>query len=467
MRTLLVLAVGQADVQLVKDDTRYQLNKKTCGCLHDMIKYRSWSLVDTPNRKGNEVVEQLPEDDLLLCTPKVDALLKCIGDPQNLEALIFETTRESPSDPRMSGEIVEQRLRNRGTTSVKRVAFLVDKESLEDPKCNIDAVVRREVVKRLSDAISEVTKNLNEKDRVFLATTGGMPAANEVINELVRLHCVGGPSVVALEVPDARDRDQDNRAVEETFHPAAGIRARWHALDLIQKGNLLAAWGAVSHLENQPGQEWIRVVRWLADFAAALPIADECDIPVLKHPKMAVRAALRVELALLAGDIPRAVHGTVSFFEAALWDWLRQRDFSSKDQATGGNLDDGFTFNGEPDKQRFREKNNKWLINDFYNGQKAWVGVLNKPALKAYFDALTDDIRNLRHDVAHKEPTQNLIFKAQQIMQYANLWSKDTPPSFLQQYLVQEVLRELGGPDPKEICSGLIKEIRNRLQEIS
>jgi len=34
---------------------------------------------------------------------------------------------------------------------------------------------------------------------------------------------------------------------------------------------------------------------------------------------MAVRAALRVELALRAGDIPRAVHGTVAFFEAALW----------------------------------------------------------------------------------------------------------------------------------------------------
>ncbi len=471
MKTLLILTVGQTDVQLVKNRMRHKLDGDTCGELHDAIKQRSRSLIPTQGEesekiiKSREIIKTLPDGKLELCTPKVDALLAYLGSAQSLTALILETNREGPRDPRLAGEIVEQRLCERG--AVKRVAFLEGTEQLEDPDCDLDAVVRRQVVKRLSDAISDVTKDLTSEDRVFVATTGGLAAANELINELVRLHCVGGPMVTALEVPDAYRGGHDDRAVEEKFHPAAGIRARWHALDLIQKGNLLAAWGAVSHLENQPGQEWTKVVRWLADFAASLPIADECDIAVLKHPTMAVRAALRVELALRAGDIPRAVHGTVSFFEAALWDWLRRRDFATDDHATGGNLSNGFTFASKPDEKRFRQKGGKWYIKDFYDGQQAWVSVLNKPALAGYFNALTDDIRNLRHDVAHNEPTQALMQQARKCMQGANLWSTNNPLSFMSQPLVQEVLRELGEQNPETLHTQLIEDIRSRLLIIS
>jgi len=472
MKTLLILTVGQTDVQLVKDNRRHKLDGDTCGDLHDAIKQRSWSLVDTPGERSRDIIKNLPPDgNLVLCTPKVDALLEYLDRPQHLEALILETNREGPRDPRLAGEIVERRLRDRGAEAVERVAFLKGTEQLEDPACDLDAVVRREVVKRLSDAISTATKKLTSKDRVFVATTGGLAAANELVNELVRLHCVGGPMVTALEVPDAYRGGHDDRAVEEKFHPAAGIRARWHALDLIQKGNLLAAWGAVSHLENQPGQEWTQVVRWLADFAASLPIAAGCDIAVLKHPTMAVRAALRVELALRAGDIPRAVHGTVSFFEAALWDWLRQRDFGKEDNATGGNLSDGFTFAGKPkNNKRFKQNKNKpgkWLINDSRDGQKAWVGVLSKLALTAYFNALTDDIRSLRNDVAHNEPTQELMQQAQNRMQGASLWSTNDPPSFLSQSLVQNVLHKLGEQNPETLHTKLIEDIRSRLLIIS
>ena len=469
MKTLLILTVGQTDVQLVKDNRRHKLDGDTCGDLHDAIKQRSWSLVDTPGERSRDIIKNLPPDgNLVLCTPKVDALLEYLDRPQHLEALILETNREGPRDPRLAGEIVERRLRDRGAEAVERVAFLKGTEQLEDPACDLDAVVRREVVKRLSDAISTATKKLTSKDRVFVATTGGLAAANELVNELVRLHCVGGPMVTALEVPDAYRGGHDDRAVEEKFHPAAGIRARWHALDLIQKGNLLAAWGAVSHLENQPGQEWTQVVRWLADFAASLPIAQDCDIAVLKHPTMAVRAALRVELALRAGDIPRAVHGTVAFFEAALWDWLRQRDFVKEDNATAGNLSDGFTFANQLDKKnRFWSKGGKWYIKDCYKGQQAWVSVLDKPALTAYFNALTDDIRSLRHDVAHNEPTQALMQQAQKRMQGAGLWFTNNPLSFMSQPLVQEVLRELGEQNPETLHTKLIEDIRSRLLTIS
>lgn len=163
------------------------------------------------------------------------------------------------------------------------------------------------------------------------------------------------------------------------------------------------------------------------------------------------------------------MHGTVSFFEAALWDWLRQRDFVKDDQATGGNLSDGFTFANKPDEKhekRFRQKGGKWFINDFRDGQQAWVGVLNQPALTAYFNALTDDIRSLRNDVAHNEPTQELMQQAQNRMQGASLWSTDAPPSFLCQPFVRDVLRELGEQNPETLHTELIKDIRSRLLSI-
>ena len=192
-------------------------------------------------------------------------------------------------------------------------------EPLEDPKDRLDAIVRRSVVAILSRATAQQLSELQQGDRVFVATTGGLAAVNEVLIELVRLHAVGGPEVTALEVPDGNRGQQDEHAVEETFHPASGYRARWHALSLIQKGNLLGAWGAVSHLKNQPGQEWIQVIEWLSLWASSLP-SPACELDLLKYDgkgKRAVRSALQVELALRAGNIPSAVHGTVAFFESS------------------------------------------------------------------------------------------------------------------------------------------------------
>ncbi|HXH13723.1 MAG TPA: hypothetical protein VNP04_28625 [Alphaproteobacteria bacterium] len=484
MKTLLILTVGQTDVQLVKENQRHKLDGNICGCLHDTIKQRSWSLVEPPSLRSRDIIQTLPEGELKLCTPKLDAVLAHLGNVQPLSTLIFETNREGPRDPRLAGEIVERRLRDRGAEDVTRVAFLTDKEQLEDPACNPDAVVRREVVKRLSDAISNATENLTLEDRVFVATTGGLAAANELINELVRLHCVGGPSVTALEVPDGDRGGHDDRAVEEKFHPAAGIRARWHALSLIQNGGLLAAWGAVSHLEGKPGQEWTKVVRWLADFAASLPIADKCDIDVLKHPKMAVRAALRVEMALRARDIPRAVHGTVAFFEAALWDHLLKRVKRHNDPSKRrwfrflpGKEPTGDLLlrknNGSEDDQKrpfiFKETADGsdwyWIDDSEICAIRIAKHYLNLNNLTKFGQAIAGDIHKLRNDVAHNEPTPELMHDARRRMQEANLWSpKD---EFLAQDLVREVLGELGVENPEELCKELIAKVRSRLLSTS
>jgi hypothetical protein len=469
MTKLLIATTGQTDVQLVINGVRKELDAKTCGKLHDEIKKRRWTVVDAPAQKDNQRASELPDGDVSLCTPKLDAVLKYFEAKLPSAALLLESRRTIDSDPRFAGAVLEQRLRDKGVSKVQRHAFLEDQETLEDQTNDADAVVRGSVVLSLSRAIASAVEQVKPKE-IIVATTGGLAAANAVIEELARLYAEASEATVkVLEVPDAAIANQIDRAVEEKFHPAVGIRARWQALSLIRKGNLLAAWGAVSYLENQPGQEWTKVVHWLADFAASLPLENGCDIEVLTHPKMAVRAALRVELALRAGDVPRAVHGTVAFFESALWDWLRQRDFTTEDGASGS-IEEGFTFSQGPNdgqKKRFRKviRNGReiWKINDFKDGVEAWLEVLDKRKLRAFKEKLSDDIRELRNDVAHNEPTPELMKKAREATQNADLWSRDDPPQFLKQPLVQEVLTELGVEEPDLLCEKLLETVRSRL----
>lgn len=481
MTSLLVMTAGQTDVQLVVDQQRHKLDGNTCGTLHDAIKERSWSVVDAPKGRSREPVKVLPEGDLPLCTPKLDAVLAHFASSLPTSVLIFETKRQDARDPRFAGEVMERRLRSRGVEDVTRVAFLSGDDQLEDPSNEVDAVVRCSVVATLSNAIGVATGSLKPDDCVFVATTGGLAAANELINELARLHCVGGPIVTALEVPDGDRANQGDRAVEEKFHPAAGYRARWHALSLVENGNLLGAWGAVSHLEGAPGQDWTQVIKCLAQFASSLPLPTSCDLAVLNHERMAVRAALRVELALRAGDIPRAVHGTVAFFEAALWDRLgerierssdpkRRRFFKSKsgEAPTGDKLLRQGDGSDDDRKRPFELKDTvggiDWYwVYDGDGGPGARIAkyFLQSEALTKFDVALGSSIRELRNDIAHNEPTPELLNDARTRMQTAALWS--STDTFLSQPLVQAVLRELGAASPKNLLVNLLAEIRRRL----
>jgi hypothetical protein len=488
MKTLLVMTAGQADVQLVVDDQRHKLDGNTCGTLHDAIKERSWSVVDAPSMRSRDLIKTLPDGEVKLCTPKLDAVLAHFGTTLPTSALIFETNRQDARDPRLSGEVMERRLRDRGVNQVIRVAFLTGTEQLEDPSNDVDAVVRRTVVATLSDAISEQVDQLTKNDQVFVATTGGLAAANELINEMVRLYAVSGPTVTALEVPDRERVQGEDRAVEEQFHPAAGFRARWHALSLIEKGNLLGAWGAVSHLEGAPGQEWTQVVNWLAQFASSLPfdppLPTDCNLEVLSHQRMAVRAAIRVELALRAGDIPRAVHGTVAFFEAALWDGLNERversadsnrrryfKIKSGDAPSGDKLLRQGDGSDEDRKRPFEFKETidgiDWYwIYDGDGGPAARLAkrFLEREGLVAFDKALGGEIRALRNDVAHNEPTPAVMAEAYSKMIEAQLWSSDN--TFLSQPLVKGVLEELGEQDPDQLCRDLITTVRARLRAV-
>lgn len=483
MKTLLVMTVGQTDVQLVINNQRHKLDGNTCGTLHDAIKERSWLVLDAPTTRSRELIKTLPEGEVKLCVPKLDAVLANFGDSLPTSALIFETKRQDPRDPRLSGEVLERRLRDRGVNEVIRVAFLTGTEQLEDSSNDLDAVVRRDVVATLANAIANAVDGFARDDRVFVATTGGLAAANDLINELVRLHAVSGPKIKSLEVPDGAFVSQLDRAVEEKFHPAAGFRARWHALSLIEKGNLLGAWGAVSHLKDEPGQGWTQVIEWLAQFASSMPfeppLPPDSDLMVLNHKRMAVRAALRVELALRAGDIPRAVHGTVAFFEAALWDHLLDKfEYSGLRKGNAAvvtlrpdskvPIGKKLLRNDEPDDRKKRscpfERSENGTYHFFEDGAGRFArDYVNSKPLKNLVDTVVK-VKDLRNDVAHNEPTPSLMEDARSRMQAAQLWSNTD--TFLSQPLVQDVLVELGEPHPAQLCEDLLSTVRKRLRTI-
>lgn len=492
MKTILVMTVGQTDVQLVVDNVRHELPKKRCGELHDELEKRGFAIVDAQEKQKGTPIEAFPESKLSVCTPKLDAVLRFFDDSLPTHALIFDTRRETPSDPRLAGRVVEQRLKERGV-QVGFCTFLAGKEwledrLLEDRSNEIDAVVRRDVVNRLASAIR---RELNETnfDRIVIAASGGLPAVNDVVKELVRLHAVGGAEVTSLEVPDGAFAGQDDRAIAEKFHPAAGYRARWHALSLVENGNLLGAWGAVGHLENEPGQEWATVLKWLGHFASSLPLPPECDLTVLSHQRMAVRAALRVELALRARDIPRAVHGTVAFFEAALWDKLNEKTtrHGTKNRLFRLDLVPKADLIREPDAKRleglskskqdedrkkpftFKEKD---ADGDWYRIDDSEVCAvrlaehyIGSASLKSLGQAVNAGIRELRNDIAHNEPTPALMDDASRRMCDAQLWSNTD--TFLSQPLVQNVLKELGEQCPEQLCINLVSTVRERLLAIS
>ena len=485
MRTLVVLTVGQTDVQLVLDGVRHELGKEHCADLHDEIERRTseWRVVDAPDRKAGPV-DTLPDGELILCAPKLDAVL---GEVVPTTALLLETCRDSQAasgDPRFAGTVLEARLKAKGVDDVRHGVYLQGDERLEDCGEPRDAVIRREVVGRLEDAVRTTIAAMNPS-RVVLAATGGFPVVSNLVEEIVGLHAPASAVLDVLEVADGAQTSPPgpDRAVRRTLvpEPVVSFQARRRVLQLIEKGNLLGAWAVAEPLHSdETEREWTKVIEWMACFASSLPIPEDCDISVLKHPRMAARAALRVELALRGADVPRAVHGTISFFEAALWDHLyerldrdpkRPRFFRFKDGAEPDEQKRRKLFregDGSPeDRKRPFEGAEGSGLPEYYRvyDDEACAGRLAKHYLeKAALQGLcsrVSKIRDLRNDVAHNEPTPALMNDAHKRIVGAGLWSEEG--RFLTQRIVRDVLEELSVEDPPDLCEGLIGEVRNRL----
>jgi hypothetical protein len=480
MSALLVITTGQTDVQFVKGNVRQELSKRNCASLHDEIERREgeWRLVDSPPSKAADAVESLPQGAFDLCAPKLDAVLQYAKDKQITltSALILETRRDAqaaPGDPRYVGAVLATRLREYGIIDVRQMPFLTDQERLEgcEPR---DSIIRHEVVDRIEGAVGKAVEDLCPA-QILVATTGGFPVVANLVEEIVRLYAAPDGTIELLEAPDgAEGRAVSRQRVPE---PAASYQARRHARDLIEKGNLLGAWGAVQHLHHDAvEQRWTRVVEWLGQFAASLPVPEACDIGVLKHEHMSIKAALRVELALRASDIPRAVHGTVAFFESALWDHLKPRltrhDDPRKhrlykvDPAPADCLIRKEDGSAEDRKRPFgvaeETDGGGWyrIFDDDVCGIRLAKHYLQQKALQQLGQAVSK-IRELRNDVAHNEPTSELMNEARAKMVAASLWSQNS--EFLAMPLVQCVLRGLGEQHPDRLCTDLVSTVRSRL----
>lgn len=482
MKSLLVMTTGQTDVQLVDQGRKREFSKGHVGTLHGRLRDRtgSWKLVDAPGPRG-EVVEEFPETlPWEICTPKLDGVLAYLEKAPPNALLLLETARNLASDPHFAGGVLQQRAREKGIDDVRRCAYLGPADrNLEDRDCPLDAIIRRDVVGRIEDAIRDAAKDATH---VVVATTGGMPEIKALVKELVRLHAPVGVEPDEIEVDDgARNSVQPDKAVSrKRIDPIEPIRLRKQALSLIEKGNLIGAWGAVQHLDAQT-HPWTLVIEWLYRFASSLPMPAKCDLEVLKHQRMAVRAALRVELALRAGDIPRAVHGTVAFFESALWDKLGERVERSvepgrrrffKIKSGQAPRDDKLLRQGEcseDDRKRpFELKETvdgiDWYwVYDGDGGPAARIAryFLQSDALRKFENALGSSIRELRNDIAHNEPTPELMEDARNRMQTATLWSGTN--TFLSQCLVQNVLKELGEAEPDTLLTNLLDTVRHCL----
>lgn len=485
MSTLLILTVGQADVQLVLEGVRHELRKDRLAALHEEIERHTsaWRLVESPDRKDQHPVDALPEGELHLCTPKLDAVLCYCRDRGSSPtvAVVLDTRRDSdavPADPRLAGVLVEERLKAMGVDTVIRRTYLEGSERLEDRSEPHDAVVRRDVVHRLEQTIHETLQAVNPS-RVLVAATGGFPVVSDLVEEIARLHARA--PVEALEVSDGAmaNPPTGDRVVPRTSipEPLVSFQARRRALELLGKGNLLGAWAIAEPLHHdQVEHRWTQIFDWLGRFAASLPMPEDCDIAVLTPPRMAGRAALRVELALRAGDIPRAVHGTVAFFECALWDHLLEcfeRDPQDtrylklkhgKTPPTGKLLRDGGTDDvNRPFERKPRPDHaGEWFyFHESGGGRFARDYVKSKP-LKSLADAV-EKIKPLRNDVAHNEPTPGLMADACRRMTKARLWSERN--TFLDQELIREVLTELGLSQPGQLLRNLLETVRQRVTD--
>ncbi len=485
MTTILVMTTGRTDVQIVDQQKRWEIDEDYVGALHDQLRDHpdAWVLVDAPAERGRPPRQTFPQQlPWEICTPKFDAVLTYFGDTLPDRVILLGTERQTRGDPRFAGKVLEKRARSRGIQDIRHCAYLgLTDRDLEDRECPFDAIIRRAVVRRIEDAICD---GVADATRIVVATVGGMPEVKSLVKELVRLHAPHMVEPDEIEVDDGARTGggQPDKAVSRRrIDPIEPVRLRKQALSLIEKGNLLGALGAVAHLDKQT-HPWTQTIHWLAQFASSLPfdppLPAGSGLEVLGHSRMAVRAALRVELALRACDIPRAVHGTVAFFESALWDHILDRFERTgrkhrswevlrlKDRApapSGCKL----LRNDNPDEKDRRNSpferldDGTYIFDEDGAGRFARDYVRSEP-LKELADAI-EKVRSLRNDVAHNEPTPKLMNDARERMSKEALWSNTTPAAFLSQPLVQAVLKDLGETNPENVLANLLMEVRRHL----
>lgn len=522
---LLIVSTGRTDVQVVVEGRRREVRKEIIGAFHDLLRDQParWSLEATTGIPRDDAsIEVLPSGHLSICTPKLDGILDLLARTDNVptEILLLETSRSKKDDPRYAGQILEARIHQLlgPEVAVAHCTYLAGWERLEDKSRPGDEFVRAEVAERIERSIGAEIRRISPS-RITLALTGGFPMLDLLIEETVRLHalahsqrfCAPSSTSASIEVELVKvpEPDRTRPGVEEMAVPESAMRphvanaTKRRALELLSEGHVLGAWGAAKALAGDDVEgEWVGVFESLYRWMSSLPVNHEAaPLSALRDPRGAVRAALHVELALRAENIPAATLGTIAFMEAAIWDhlmdqWLApaerlgqyrlRRDVPAemvkielervrcepgelaefdlvKLDHVKGNANRPFLV--EASAAPSNPKSNGARTGDIvtvHDGggctAKLTRDLLAKPALER-FRIACDPLRNFRNDVAHNVPTPERMELVTRKMQERALWSRGAVASFLSQSLCADVLMELGVDHPSRLLDNLICEV--------
>lgn len=491
MSGLLIYTTGDTDVQLVENGQRWELKR---GIAREFSRQHGWSVVssDLPKADPKEKKGIPKEGPFHVCTPKLDAILHYLR-AHNIaieRALLLYTDRPTQpngrEDPYHVIPVLEHRI---SLEHIKpySVTYLSagDLEGAPEGPAQ-DSVLQRSVAQCIERAIAQHLSQTS--DDVVIAVLGGHPIIREVVDELVPLHA-RGRQVLHLRLPDlSRTTPTTPSSEAASFSylekparytpssPSATISARRHALTLVEKGNFVAAWGSVAHLEQEPScQRWVSALRWLYQWATSQPIDEACNVPIISEITGAAAVALRVEQALVNGELHRAIANTSAFFEELAWTHLRSGYLADSGQRTNNGAplyivtpeperSKGFPQQGQPRRVcNFGDGHQdilKYLIDKSELARRHTPGIFATQALEL-LAPMTEDVQSARNNTAHSEPDRDQLRAATATFRDLGLWTADN--HFLSAPLISAALREIGTPDPESLFDRLVAAIRARL----
>lgn len=510
MSGLLIYTTGDTDVQLVENGQRWELKRDIA---QEFSRQHGWSVVssDIPKADPKEKKGIPKEGPFQVCTPKLDAILHYLRG-QNIaieRALLLYTDRPTQpngrQDPYHVIPVLEHRLSQEHIEPYS-VTYLSagDLEGAPEGPAQ-DSALQRSVAQCIERAIAQHLSQTS--DDVVIAVLGGHPVIREVVDELVPLHA-RGRQVLHLRLPDLSRTTPTTPSSEAASSgylekparytpssPSATISARRHALTLIEKGNFVAAWGAVAHLEQEPScQRWVQALRWLYQWATSQPIDEACDVPIINETTGAAAVALRVEQALVNGEFHRAISNTSAFFEELVWAHLRSGYVTDSGQRTdkGEPLyfvtpepprTDGFPRPRQDPRGRvparvaaeLSAQSQPRRICNFGKGHGAILTYLvdnSEPARRhtpgicathalARLAPMAEQVQGERNNTAHSEPDRDQLHAATDTFRTLHLWTPDN--HFLSAPLVAAALREINVDDPEHLFDNLVAAVRDRL----